>query len=125
MKKSRGLGGSSPLRHTTRPFTDKLAPARLLSLAAAAALASAQLNLQTWPNTAFAPSSLARALSAPAVALDGSAPPASSFRWLGSVGLPPGAPAQAMRLGALTDGMQQTLAEAAARAQAAAADAAE
>ena len=94
-----------PPRRSRRPCHHTRTLALALALAGCAAPAFAQLQQLQWPNTAFAPSSLARALSAPAVALAGSAPPASSFRWLGSVGLPPGAPAQAMRLGARTDGV--------------------
>ena len=67
-----------------------MAPARLLSLAAAAALASAQLNLQTWPNTAFAPPQAAVTTLVPGVSFQASAPAPlcadfSSLRFTGTI----------------------------------------
>jgi hypothetical protein len=67
------------------------APARLLlSFAAAAALASAQLNLQTWPNTAFAPPQAAVTTLVPGISFQASAPAPlcadfSSLRFTGTI----------------------------------------
>ena len=51
-----------------------MTPSRLTALVATATLASAQLNLQVWPNTAFAPPSAATASLVASVAFEASAP---------------------------------------------------